>query len=410
LTKQKTPIGKKRILKRAMSMEQTMSTPHPRILILILMLILATHLTLPYASAADCTKTSTGLVPLTDMGSTTYKGKQGGLYPGGNTLASEVQEADLEIARHIRPLDREGNPDDETGKIGFLSIGMSITSTEFSAFKGLTEQDPLRNPKVTIVDGAFSGATSSAIGNPEGQIYWNAVNIRLNESSVNAKQIQAVWLKDVNPPARLFPLNMEHLQADLKAIIQILKERFVNLQIIYLSSRSYGGYDITTVNPEPYAYETGFAVKWLIEDQLNGDPELNNNPKNGEVKAPLLRWGPYLWADGVNPRKEDNLSWQCSDFDDDGLHPKGDGLTKAAELLLNFVQREPTARIWYLSNEAQSNVVEPLTFVQAFPTEWIIGLAAVAVVAALMTTWFVRRRREGEEEYEEETQPPPTAR
>src|SRR5205085_12525290 len=32
---------------------------------------------------ADCTKTSVGLTPLTELGSGTYEGYRGGLYPGG---------------------------------------------------------------------------------------------------------------------------------------------------------------------------------------------------------------------------------------------------------------------------------------------------------------------------------------
>ena len=43
-------------------------------------------------------------------------------------------------------------------------------------------------------------------------------------------------------------------------------------------------------------------MKWLIEDQINGTSELNYDPNAGEVNAPWVAWGPYLWADGTTGR------------------------------------------------------------------------------------------------------------
>ncbi|MBX6313478.1 MAG: hypothetical protein IRY99_11265, partial [Isosphaeraceae bacterium] len=129
---------------------------------------------------------------------------------------------------------------------------------------------------------------------------------------------------------------------------QIAKERFPNLRIAYLSSRTYGGYASTPLNPEPYAYQSGFAVKWLIEKQIEGAPELNYDPERGPVKAPWLSWGPYLWADGVKPRA-DGLSYIRSDFAGDGTHPAPNGAReKVARLLLDFLKTDPTARPWFL--------------------------------------------------------------
>ncbi len=81
---------------------------------------------------------------------------------------------------------------------------------------------------------------------------------------------------------------------------------FQNLQIVYLSSRIYAGYATNRLNPEPYAYESAFAVRWLIRDQMKGNDDLNFEPAKGTVVAPLILWGPYLWADGIAPRKSDS--------------------------------------------------------------------------------------------------------
>ena len=63
------------------------------------------------------------------------------------------------------------------------------------------------------------------------------------------------------------------------------------------------GYAKVALSPEPYVYEEAFAMRWLIQDQIAGKPELNYDAAKGEVKSPLLLWGPYLWADGETPRK-----------------------------------------------------------------------------------------------------------
>ena len=131
-------------------------------------------------------------------------------------------------------------------------------------------------------------------------------------------------------------------------ILNKLKERFPNLRIAYLSSRIYGGYARTPLNPEPYAYESAFVVRWLIQDQIKGKPSLNHDPEKGAVKSPLLLWGPYLWADGEMGRKIDDFVWKPEDFGPDGTHPSDSGRRKVAEQLLDFVKTDPTAKMWFV--------------------------------------------------------------
>ncbi|MCL4437050.1 MAG: hypothetical protein M1503_06470 [Thaumarchaeota archaeon] len=365
---------------------------------ILVLLIAMPLLSVPHIAASDCDKTSTGNTPLTEMGNNLYQGKKGGLYPDGNTLPANVQQIDLAIANEIQPLNKEGKPDSENGKIVFLSIGNMITSMEFQVFKRVADPDPLKNPKVTVINGAMEGVAASGIATRETDLYWKGIRGILNGSDLTPQQVQVVWLKDNNQAQRFFPGDAENLEQDLKIGVQNLKQEYVNLKIVYLSSSSYDGYDVTRDIPEPYAYETGFGVKWLIESQLNGDPELNYDPSKGPVKAPLLRWGPYLWADGTNQRKVDNLSWQCSDFDDTGTNPSDTGQAKVSKLLLNFLQRDPVARTWYLSDKAQSSTVEQLVFTQPFPIELIAVPAVAIIVVAALLVRFIRKRGETDEE------------
>jgi hypothetical protein len=159
-----------------------------------------------------------------------------------------------------------------------------------------------------------------------------------------------VWIKQARRgPASLgeFPTHAEDLKGNLVVLVQKLKERFPNLRLAYLSSRIYAGYATTRLNPEPYAYESAFAVRWVIQDQMQGNAGLNYDPDRGEVRAPVVLWGPYLWADGVKGRKSDDLVWNREDLAGDGTHPSPSGRRKVAEQLLKFFQTDATAKGWF---------------------------------------------------------------
>ncbi len=70
---------------------------------------------------------------------------------------------------------------------------------------------------------------------------------------------------------------------------------------------------------------------------------------NYNTVVPWIGWGPYLWADGVNPRS-DGISWPRTDYEDP-VHLGPEGVEKAADLLLNFFKTAPQARCWFLAGE-----------------------------------------------------------
>lgn len=308
-----------------------------RILFLLLLVVLVPSVTAHPTSAANCGGTSTGFTPLTDLGAGTYRGLSGGLYPAGSASPPpDYLQAGLSASQHIARLDRLGRPD-PNGRIVLLSIGMSNASAEFSAFIGLARADGRTNPGLLMVDGAQGGWDAAEVSDPAAP-YWATVDQRLSAVGAGPAQVQVAWLKEVvAEETGAFPADAQRLQGYLRSITQIMQQRFPNLRIVYLASRTYGGYATTTLSPEPFAYESGFAVKWVIEERIAG-----------QAAGAWLGWGPYLWTDGTNGRG-DGLTWTCQDVVADGTHPSASGQRKVATLLLRFFQTDPTARAWFLA-------------------------------------------------------------
>ncbi|HMI31608.1 MAG TPA: T9SS type A sorting domain-containing protein [Candidatus Limnocylindrales bacterium] len=295
--------------------------------------------------AIDCTRDSTGMIPLTDLGVGFYQGFQGGLYSGGsNQRPAAHAQAGLSIANSISPLDTLGNVT-PAGRVVLISIGMSNATQEFQAFVPKAMADPLKKPEVLAVDCAVGGMSADRIDDSRAA-YWDSVATRLRRAGSSPLQAQVVWLKEANAtPHGAFPASAETLQWNLASVVRIIKQKLPNVRLCYFTSRIYAGYATTNLNPEPYAYESAFAVKWLIDSQIRGD-SLNFDPARGTVDAPWLSWGPYLWADGLNPRS-DGLTWPCSYFQSDGTHPATGARILVADSLLTFIEEDPTTVPWY---------------------------------------------------------------
>jgi len=300
------------------------------------------------SNAAYNSRSSVGLKPLTEMtAEDRYKGQDGGLYGAGrNEPPAALLAAARKQTQRIAPLDADGKVSKD-GRVGLISISMSNATMEFSLFKQIADNDPDKSPRVSIVDCAQGGQAMAEWAYP-GAPAWAEADRRLEQAGVSAKQVQVVWVKLANKsPHGELAEHCGKLQTDTMAVLHIAKVRFPNLRIAYLGSRIYGGYADTPLNPEPYAYEGAFAVRWLIQDQIKGDPDLQYDDAMGAVKVPLLLWGPYIWADGTSPRKSDGLVWERKDFGIDGTHPSDTGRRKVAEMLLRFFKEDALASVWF---------------------------------------------------------------
>ena len=297
---------------------------------------------------ASVGRSTVGFKPLTEMtAQDRYKGEDGGLYGGGqNELPESLSAVAKQETAKIVPLDADGKLAAD-GTIGLVSISMSNATQEFSRFKQLADADARKSPLVAVVDCAQGGQTMARWANPKAAC-WTEADRRLQLSGVTREQVQVAWVKLANAgPSGELHEHGKQLERDTRKVLENLKQHFPNLRIAYLGSRIYGGYADGRLNPEPYAYEGAFVVRWLIQSQIKTDGDLNYDPDR-DMKSPLLLWGPYFWADGMTPRKSDGLIWQRSDLVGDGTHPSNTGRQKVAEQLLNFFKNDAHARTWFV--------------------------------------------------------------
>ncbi len=353
-----------------------------RLLVVAAFVVLAPLLAAP-AAASTCGRSSTGMVPLADFAAGTYKGDRGGLYGDGrNEPPAIYRAAGLRAAATITPRGATGAPD-PNGKIVLLSIGMSNTTQEFSAFVPLARQDDRRDAHVVVVDGAIGGQDATRWTSPSAET-WGTVDTRLRSAGVSAAQVQAIWLKQaIAQPRGDFPTESKRLADALRAIVDVSAQRFPNLQQVFLSPRTYAGYASTTLNPEPYAYESAFPVRAVVLDSV-AKPDAR----------PWLGWGPYLWTDGAKGRS-DGLVWTCDDVVQDGTHPSDSGRRKVATMLKQFFDSSEFAG-WYRGEAPASTTVPPATVTSPEPSGQqpqlvLIGAGAFALFVA--SVLMLRRLR-----------------
>lgn len=310
-------------------------------------------------------------VSLYDLGPGTYKTFQGGLYPGGaNQRPADHEDAGLAIANAIGPLDTSGNAS-PNGRIAIISIGISNMTQEWrvganndpssSSLAFTTKAVALQasgvvNPALLIVDGAKGGIGADMWGAepPDlGMDPWTTVMNRLQFSQSSVAQVQIACVKAAHQgPTTCIandggtPGDAGVLASDFAGVARNLKVVFPNIKLVYFVSRAYGGY-ATGGNREPYAYEQGFGVKWAIEAQLSGSGAYGDLSWQGaEAVAPWMSWGPYLWANGLQPSGP-GMTWDINDFVSDHIHPSASGVDKASSAFLDFFLTDTTTRPWF---------------------------------------------------------------
>lgn len=341
-------------------------------------------------SSGNATFTAT---PLTDFSSgELYNGFPGLLYNDSNTPDAAHDTDGRTAASSIQPLDRSGNVAAD-GVIGWVGIGGSNLTAELCTSNFITTRnagqcDPYTffdqanklaniNPSLVLADCAATGLFASNWLNLGSGGWTGCLGTRLPAYGLTPAQVEIVAINDDNGLATAPTLSNISgsscpttpvqgsdpdacvYEANLATLVRLLKTEFPNLKQIFLQPRTYCGYG----SAEPLCYENGFALKWLVQaqvDQIEGTANLagSNDQLAGDLSytsAAWMAWGPYLWGAGATPRL-DGQSWPPNDFEFDGsttsqcqYYGINCGRQHDADLMMAFYTTSPYTTPWFLT-------------------------------------------------------------
>jgi len=298
-------------------------------------------------------QTDTIKIPLTDMGSRTYMGYEGYLYPNATNTPSGQYAEDLKtFALSIAPLDSFGVVNTKKGKIGFIAIGASTCGIMMNGLIEKTQNNPLTNPYLRLATCVSGGASINEIMNPNDP-YWGVAMSKLKQRGLNFRQVQVVYIEtDDSTKDRSFPVRPLRSKDFYGQATRVLKIKFPNIKLVYLTGRTTTFIKpkpkIMNVNAEPDPYYNGWACKFLIQDQINGLPNLAY--KGDSAVAPMITWGWYEWADGTNIPRNDGFTWTV-DKTSDGLHANEEGADELTDYFQDFLLTDPVAKTWYAKKQ-----------------------------------------------------------
>ncbi len=270
------------------------------------------------------------------------------LYPdSSNKIPTAHQAAGDSIALTVVPLNIDGEVDFELGRIKIIAEGMSNARDEFNAFRTLFIENNIDlREEVEFVNLSEGGCDLLCWVDRGVEEIDRQVQIAFLKHSNNRPQNPDGSPKSSAPPFssrddKRFPSHALTTKEMLKTRILDLKSQYPNLKMVFLTSRSFGGWSCVPENGsyrEPVGFEEGFSVKWLIEDQISGaDAELR---LDGDSPTPWLAWGPYIW----NPETPEDY------FKGDGVHPCDSGTAYISNLWYEALLANTAARPWLLKN------------------------------------------------------------
>ena len=233
------------------------------------------------------------------------------------------------------------------GKIGVVCVGMSNGNRECDDYidKIARTWSADINSEVVVVNCAVGGNAIEKWSDPanDGVLWDSCKNSKIGAAGLTVDQVRVVWHKAANQfttmgqgMARPFYPDAESdylvFYDNLTNFAGRVAQQFPNVQAVYSSSRSYGGFSDRIDRGEPLSYEEGHALNtWL------GD--------NPSVDGVWYGWGPYIWAPdcATGDTNRSGVCYERSDYEGDAIHPAGGARDKISQMLHDRFSTES----WY---------------------------------------------------------------
>ena len=279
---------------------------------------------------SDCSLTSTGLIPLTDMGA-----------PALPRLPrrSLSRRAQPPVAAYLRK-GLAASRNASGGSTGRSSCSRSACRTRPRSSPLSSEWStatPRRTRDLTIVDGAQDGWDARA---HEVRLrYWDLVDERLNEADVSANQVQAVWLKQsIAGEDRRFPQGCARRSRRTcgRSSAPCASATRTSASSISRAERTAAMRSrASTRSRRPMTAAMRSVAS--IQDRMAASSR-GRGSAGARISGPTGSLG-----------RSDGLVWSCDDVDEDGTHPSKTGVQKVVNLLTAFFKTDPTARRWFVA-------------------------------------------------------------
>ena len=233
----------------------------------------------------------------------------GFLYDNSNAPPSDHDEEGRLAAAQVQPLDSKGHRSAQ-GKIVVVGIGMSNWTIELCAgapsrsgctpqsFISIEGANSLVNKDTLVVVDCAIPRQVAKTWLDDSYLNYSACQNTLERMGLTESQVQVVLYKDANASPKLSLTSTTLCATDfttdacvyeryLGQTARYLKKRYRNIQQMFLHSRIYAGYaEAGSLNPEPFAYEYGFATKWFVNAQIVQIRSGVIDPVAGDSKIP----------------------------------------------------------------------------------------------------------------------------
>ena len=320
-----------------------------------------------FSQGPVCDALTPGLIPLNDLGAGFYSGFQGGFYPSGQLTespASQHFKKGKNFAKNMQPLNASGAVDYDNGVVLMAGFGPSVPLHLIDSLISIVHNDfdgYKTNPCFDLINLCIGGRGLDFAVGPDSYKYWDSLENTIAVRGYNINQLQVGWMyfnakyDSLNPLE--FPEHAINVKDDYITWLQLCKEHFPNMKIMFVSGRHYGGFCDTTIEQlpaagEPASYYNNFTVKWLIEYQINNVPGLQYF--GAAPVAPYVTWGPYFWTNGATPRITDGRSYGCEKFSDDGFHLTDETNHEDADYMMQHLYNSEYAK-YYLKKGTKWN-------------------------------------------------------